>query len=88
MSFADVPTHKLLSVSWIGFAAILVMPFRIGEFVRPYMIRSPGRTDAKGKTVNAITMSADATKCMARQPAAHGSCEVWRGKAAAPALTT
>ena len=57
-SFAEVPTHKLLSVSWIGFAAILVMPFRIGEFVRPYMIRSPGRTDAKGRTVNAITMSA------------------------------
>ena len=57
-SFADVPTRKLLSVSWIGFAAILLMPLRIGEFVRPYMIRSPGRTDANGRTTGAITMSA------------------------------
>ncbi len=44
-SFAEIPTRKLLSVSWIGFAAILLMPLRIGEFVRPYMIRTPGRTD-------------------------------------------
>jgi hypothetical protein len=29
-------------VSWIGFAAILLFPFRIGEFVRPYMIRTKG----------------------------------------------
>jgi hypothetical protein len=57
-SFADIPTRKLLSVSWIGFAAILVMPFRIGEFVRPYMIRSAGRTDATGRTVGAVSMSA------------------------------
>ncbi|MGO9713489.1 MAG: lysylphosphatidylglycerol synthase transmembrane domain-containing protein [Polyangiaceae bacterium] len=57
-SFAEVPTRKLLSVSWIGFAAILVMPFRIGEFVRPYMIRSPGKTDAQGRTVGGVTMSA------------------------------
>jgi glycosyltransferase 2 family protein len=57
-SFADVPTRKILSVSWIGFAAILLMPLRIGEFVRPYMIRSPGRTDSTGRTVSAVTMSA------------------------------
>ena len=57
-SFADVPTRKLVSVSWIGFAAILLMPLRIGEFVRPYMIRSPGRRDSNGKTTGAITMSA------------------------------
>ncbi len=52
-SFAEVPTRKLLSVSWIGFGAILLMPLRIGEFVRPYMIRSPGRTDASGRTTGA-----------------------------------
>ncbi len=57
-SFADVPTRKLLSVSWIGFAAILLMPLRIGEFVRPYMIRAAGRTDAQGRTTGAVTMSA------------------------------
>ncbi len=56
--FAEVPTKKLLAVSWIGFAAILLMPFRIGEFVRPYMVRSRGRVDANGRTVEAITMTA------------------------------
>lgn len=57
-SFAEVPTRRLLSVSWIGFAAILVMPFRIGELVRPYMIRTAGRTDDRGRTVGAVSMSA------------------------------
>jgi hypothetical protein len=57
-SFADIPTRRILSVSWIGFAAILIMPFRIGEFVRPYMIRTTGRTDANGRTVGAVSMSA------------------------------
>ncbi len=56
-SFADIPRRRLLAVSWIGFAAILVMPFRIGEFVRPYMIRAPGRMEA-GKPVGRVTMSA------------------------------
>lgn len=54
---ADVPRRKLVAVSWIGFAAILLMPFRIGEFVRPYMLRSAGKTDASGKTVGAIPVS-------------------------------
>jgi hypothetical protein len=39
--FADVPRRRLLTVSFLGFAAILLMPFRIGEFVRPYLIRTP-----------------------------------------------
>jgi hypothetical protein len=33
------------------------MPFRIGEFVRPYMIRDPGRVE-KGKHVGRVSMSA------------------------------
>ncbi|WP_394820488.1 YbhN family protein [Pendulispora albinea] len=48
-SIADIPLRRVLAVSWIGFAAILLMPFRLGEFVRPYMIR-----DNKGK----LSMSA------------------------------
>ena len=40
-SIAEVPKKRLFSVSSIGFAAILLLPFRIGEFVRPYMIRTP-----------------------------------------------
>ena len=57
-SQAEVPKKKLLSVSWIGFAAILVMPFRIGELVRPYMMRTPGKRDASGRIVGAISMPA------------------------------
>jgi hypothetical protein len=39
-SIATVPKRRLLAVSCIGFAAILLLPFRIGEVVRPYMIRT------------------------------------------------
>src|SRR5687767_842112 len=42
-SFADVPRRRILAVSWIGFAAILLMPFRLGEIVRPYMLREKGK---------------------------------------------
>lgn len=38
-SFADVPKGRLLRLSLIGFAAILILPFRIGEFVRPMMLK-------------------------------------------------
>ena len=48
-SIADVPKKRLFAVSCIGFAAILLLPFRIGEFVRPYMIRTrPGRAQGAG----------------------------------------
>src|SRR5260370_3326374 len=40
-SIAEVPRRRLLVISSIGFAAILIMPFRIGEIVRPYMLRTP-----------------------------------------------
>jgi uncharacterized protein (TIRG00374 family) len=38
----QVPLATVLSVSWIGFAAILLSPFRSGEVVRPYMISKRG----------------------------------------------
>lgn len=38
-SFADVPKGRLLRLSLVGFAAILILPFRIGEFVRPMMLK-------------------------------------------------
>lgn len=49
-SFADVPRRRVLAVSWIGFAAILLMPFRIGEVVRPYMLREKGRVSMSSAT--------------------------------------
>jgi glycosyltransferase 2 family protein len=53
----DIPKRRLVAVSWIGFAAILVLPFRIGEFVRPYMLRSPAKTTSAGTEVPEISMS-------------------------------
>jgi hypothetical protein len=41
-SIATVPKKRLLIVSAIGFAAIFLLPFRLGEVVRPYMVvRAP-----------------------------------------------
>jgi hypothetical protein len=55
-SIADVPKKRLFSVSSIGFAAILLLPFRIGEFVRPYMIRTrPGSSEAQGQRPISLT---------------------------------
>lgn len=57
---ADVSKKKLFAVSCVGFAAILLMPFRLGEFVRPYMIRTqpdPRRPDEKVITMTAATSS-------------------------------
>lgn len=36
-------TWRLLSVSSVGFAAIMLLPFRLGEFVRPFLIADPRR---------------------------------------------
>lgn len=49
-SFADVPRRRVLAVSWIGFAAILLMPFRLGELVRPYMLREKGKLSMSSVT--------------------------------------
>jgi uncharacterized protein (TIRG00374 family) len=47
---ADVPVRRILAVAWIGFAAILIMPLRAGEFVRPYMIREKGKVSMAAAT--------------------------------------
>lgn len=38
-----VPMRRILSVSFIGLAALIVLPFRAGEVVRPAMIRRKGQ---------------------------------------------
>jgi uncharacterized protein (TIRG00374 family) len=45
-----IPMRRILAVSWIGFAAILLMPLRAGEFVRPYMIRERGKVSMAAAT--------------------------------------
>ena len=39
---AKVPLRRVLGVSFIGFAAIVYLPFRTGEAVRPLLIRRHG----------------------------------------------
>ena len=39
---AEVPRRRVIDVSFIGFLAIVLLPFRSGEMVRPVMIRRKG----------------------------------------------
>lgn len=46
-------TWRILSVSWVGFMAILALPLRLGEVVRPYLIadfrkRKSSKADSEG----------------------------------------
>ena len=67
---AEVPTKRLFWVSSIGFAAILLMPFRLGEFVRPYLIRTPpeqrGRPASRPE-VKAISLTAATSTIVAER---------------------
>jgi glycosyltransferase 2 family protein len=54
---AELSRKRVVVVSCIGFAAILLMPLRLGEFVRPYLIRSPGRFGGKSISLTAATSS-------------------------------
>lgn len=38
----SLPFHRLLLVSTVGFMAILALPFRLGEFARPYYVAKEG----------------------------------------------
>lgn len=35
----DIGVRRVLAASWIGFAAILLLPLRMGEIVRPWLVR-------------------------------------------------
>lgn len=62
---AEVPKKRLLAVSCIGFAAILLMPFRIGEFVRPYLVRTRPENRKQGE--RPITMTAATSSVVAER---------------------
>lgn len=65
-SIAEVARWRLFVVSCIGYAAILLLPLRIGEIVRPYMIRTPpsSRAGSEGK---AITLTAATSSVVAER---------------------
>lgn len=43
---AELPPGRLLAISSVGFMAILALPARLGEFVRPALIRQKGHISA------------------------------------------
>jgi uncharacterized protein (TIRG00374 family) len=43
---APVPVRRVFAASFVGFLAILLLPLRAGEIVRPLMIREQGRLSA------------------------------------------
>jgi hypothetical protein len=51
----EVPKKRLLAVSSVGFAAILLLPFRLGELARPYMLRTRPEERRPGQPVLTMT---------------------------------
>jgi glycosyltransferase 2 family protein len=39
---AHVPTSRIITIAWVGFFAIMMLPFRAGEIVRPVLIKRDG----------------------------------------------
>ena len=67
-SIAVVPKKRLLKVSLIGFAAILLLPWRLGEIVRPYMVRTPPNKRGDGADgTRALTLTAAASSVVAER---------------------
>jgi uncharacterized membrane protein YbhN (UPF0104 family) len=64
-SIADLPKRKLFAVSCAGFAAILLVPFRLGELARPYLVRTKPSERAAGQKV--ITMTAATSSIVAER---------------------
>jgi hypothetical protein len=58
-AITEVPRPRLFAVSCVGLAAIVLLPFRLGELVRPYLIRTPpdARDVARPLTMTAATSS-------------------------------
>ena len=51
----EVPKRRLFAVSCTGFAAILLLPFRLGELARPYMLRTRPEERVAGAPVLSMT---------------------------------
>jgi uncharacterized membrane protein YbhN (UPF0104 family) len=62
---AGYPKKKLFAVSCAGFAAILLMPFRLGELARPYLVRTKPSERVEGRPV--ITMTAATSSIVAER---------------------
>jgi glycosyltransferase 2 family protein len=45
-----VPMRRVINVSFIGYGALILLPFRLGELVRPVLIRKRGQLSAVAAT--------------------------------------
>ena len=61
----EVPKLRLLAVSCAGLLAVLLLPFRIGELARPYMLRTPAEGRRPGEPV--LTMTAATSSVIAER---------------------
>jgi hypothetical protein len=55
-AIADVPKTRLFAISCVGLCAIVLLPFRLGELVRPYLLATGPRESTK-LTMTAATSS-------------------------------
>jgi hypothetical protein len=60
-----MPRSRLFAISAIGFTAILLLPFRLGEIVRPYLIRT--RPSERGSGTAKITLTAATSSIIAER---------------------
>jgi uncharacterized protein (TIRG00374 family) len=51
---AHVPFRRLNAVSAVGFMALIILPLRLGEFARPYLIRTPGKVRATAAMASVV----------------------------------
>jgi glycosyltransferase 2 family protein len=64
-SITEEPKLRLFAVSSAGFAAILLLPFRLGELARPYMLHTRPEEVRPGKPV--LTMAAATSSIIAER---------------------
>ncbi|HTL32203.1 MAG TPA: lysylphosphatidylglycerol synthase transmembrane domain-containing protein [Kofleriaceae bacterium] len=61
----EVPRQQLVAVSFVGFMAIVLLPFRLGELVRPYLMHMRSNDPRTGR--RALTMTAATSSVVAER---------------------
>ena len=64
-AITEVPRRRLFAIGNAGFAVILLVPFRLGELARPYMLRTRPEERREGEPV--LTMTAATTSVVAER---------------------
>lgn len=53
-ALGDPPMRKVFAIGAVGYMAIMVLPFRLGEFVRPYLLRGESGITASGAMATVV----------------------------------